>query len=61
VKFDQKTKKFTYVPFPEFAAHTPKIDRDKEGTLWFTLGKPTGLAGFRPKGNVARSGGTTAR
>jgi streptogramin lyase len=53
VKFDQKTKKFTYFPFPELGAHTPKLDRDKEGTFWFTLGRPSGLAGFKPKGNVS--------
>jgi streptogramin lyase len=52
VKFDQATKKFTYVPFPELGAHTPKLDRDKEGTLWFTLATPRGLAAFKPRGNV---------
>jgi sugar lactone lactonase YvrE len=52
VKFDPKTRKFTYVPFPELGAHTPKLDRDREGTFWFTLGRPSGLAGFKPKGNA---------
>jgi streptogramin lyase len=56
VKFDQKTKKFTYVPFPEFSAHTPKLDRDGEGTLWFTLGRPMALTGFKPKGNLPQAG-----
>jgi streptogramin lyase len=53
VKFDQRTKQFTYFPFPDLGAHTPKLDRDKEGTLWFTLGRPSGLAAFKPKGNVS--------
>jgi virginiamycin B lyase len=52
VKFDPKTKQFTYFPFPELDAHTPKLDRDKDGTFWFTLGRPSGLTGFKPKGNV---------
>jgi streptogramin lyase/mono/diheme cytochrome c family protein len=59
VKFDPKTKKFTYFPFPELGAHTPKLDRDKEGTFWFTLGRPSNLAGFKPRGNVAPRGGNT--
>jgi mono/diheme cytochrome c family protein len=58
VKFEPATRKWTYYPFPELAAHTPKLDRDKEGTFWFTLGRPSGLAGFKPKGNVQR--GTAA-
>ena len=54
VKFDQKTKKFTYFPFPEIRAHTPKLDRDSLGTIWFTLRDPSGpgIAAFKPKGNV---------
>ena len=59
VKFDPATKKFTYVPFPELGAHTPKLDRDKDGTFWFTLGRPSGLAGFKPKGNVPMRVGAT--
>ena len=35
VKFDPRTTRWTYVPFPDLGAHTPKLDRDKEGTLWF--------------------------
>ena len=52
VKFDQQTKEFTYFPFPELSAHTPKLDLGSDGTLWFTLGSPRGLAAFKPKGNV---------
>ena len=54
VKFDQKTKKFTYFPFPEIRAHTPKLGRDSLGTIWFTLRDPSGpgIAAFKPKGNV---------
>ncbi len=55
VKFDQRTKKFTYFPFPEFRAHTPKLDRDGQGTIWFTLRDPSGkpgIAALKPKGNV---------
>ena len=59
VKFEPKTKKFTYFPFPVLRAHTPKLDRDKEGTFWFTLGRPSTLTGFKPRGNVAPKGGAT--
>ena len=54
VKFDQQTGKFTYFPFPELRAHTPKLDLDSEGTLWFTLRNPSGpgIAALKPKGNV---------
>jgi streptogramin lyase/mono/diheme cytochrome c family protein len=58
VKFDRTTKQFTYFPFPELGAHTPKLDRDKQGTFWFTLAKPSTLAGFKPKGNVPRTAST---
>ncbi len=59
VKFDRQTGKFTYFPFPELSAHTPKLDRDKDGTFWFTLGRPSGLAAFKPKGNVQARAGVT--
>ncbi len=54
VKFDQQTQQFTYFPFPEFRAHTPKLDRDAEGTLWFTLRNQAGpgIAALKPRGNV---------
>ena len=54
VKFDQRTQEFTYFPFPEFRAHTPKLDRDAEGTLWFTLRNQAGpgIATLKPNGNV---------
>jgi streptogramin lyase len=59
VKFEPATKKWTYYPFPDLGAHTPKLDRDKEGTLWFTLGRPSGLAGLKPKGNVVSAATST--
>ena len=54
VRFDQVTEQFTYFPFPELRAHTPKLDRDAEGTLWFTLANPSGpgIAAFKPEGNA---------
>tara|TARA_B100000745_G_scaffold87468_1_gene54808 strand:- start:304 stop:738 length:435 start_codon:yes stop_codon:yes gene_type:complete len=54
VKFDQQTNSFTYFPFPELRAHTPKLDLDFGGTLWFTLGNPSGpgIAALKPNGNV---------
>ena len=57
VKFDQRTKSFTYFPFPEFRAHTPKLDRAADGTLWFTLRTQSGpgLAALKPEGNVPQS------
>ena len=51
VKFDQQTEEFTYFPFPQIAAHTPKIEVDAQGTLWFPLGR-FGLTAFKPEGNV---------
>lgn len=56
VKFDQQTQRFTYFPFPELRAHTPKLDRDAEGTLWFTLRNQSGpgIAALKPNGNVPR-------
>ncbi len=59
VKFEPATKKWTYYPFPELGAHTPKMDRDRSGNFWFTLGRPSGLASLRPKGNTARATGAT--
>jgi hypothetical protein len=41
-------------------AHTPKLDRDKEGNFWFTLGRPSTLATLQLKGN-ARVAGSTAQ
>ena len=54
VKFDQRTEQFTYFPFPEYRAHTPKLDRDADGTLWFTLRTDAGpgIAALKPRGNV---------
>ena len=51
VKFDQQTEEFTYFPFPQIAAHTPKIEVDAQGTLWFPLGR-YGLTALKPEGNV---------
>ena len=59
VKFEPATKKWTYYPFPELGAHTPKLDRDQSGNFWFTLGRPSGLASLRPKGNAQRPAGAT--
>ena len=57
VKFDPKTKKFTYVPYPEIKGTTVKFEHDADGTIWFVMpyggGRPSGLTGFKPMGNVA--------
>ena len=54
VRFDQASGAFTYFPFPELRAHTPKLDADRSGALWFTLGNPSGpgIAALMPHGNV---------
>ena len=54
VKFDQTTKQFTYFPFPELRAHTPKLDLDPAGVMWFTLRNSSGpgIASLQPHGNV---------
>ena len=54
VKFDQETEQFTYFPFPQIAAHTPKVEVDAQGTLWFPLGR-YGLTSLKPEGNVPNS------
>jgi len=59
VKFEPASKKWTYYPFPELGAHTPKLDRDQNGNFWFTLGRPSGLASLRPKGNPQRGAAAT--
>ena len=63
VRFDQATGDFTYFPFPELRAHTPKLDRDGEGTLWFTLRGPSGpgVAALKPNGNVPRQGASAGQ
>ena len=64
VRFDQETGDFTYFPFPELRAHTPKLDRDREGTLWFTLRGPSGgpgVAALKPNGNVPPGGGAAGQ
>ncbi len=33
VKFEPAAKKWTYYPFPELGAHTPKLDRDPRRQL----------------------------
>ena len=62
VKFDQTTKEFTYFPFPEIRAHTPKLDVDPAGVLWFMMRNPSGpgIAALKPNGNVA-IGSTSAQ
>ena len=55
VKFDQNTEAFTYFPFPELDAHTPKLDSDQDGNLWFVLKDQTGgrgVATLRARGNM---------
>ena len=55
VKFDQQTKEFTYFPFPELRGHTPKLDLDQAGVLWFTFRNQSGpgIAALKPTGNLA--------
>ena len=43
IKFDQKTKKFTYFPTPQIASY-PNIDITREGAIWYTT---------RTEGNTA--------
>jgi streptogramin lyase/mono/diheme cytochrome c family protein len=56
VKFEQKTKKFTYIPYPEMKGSTVKFERDANGTIYFIMpygGRvPSGLTGFDANGNV---------
>ena len=55
VKLDPKTKKFTYFPFPDLGAHTPNMEMDAEGTVWFGMGTPSQLTGLKLAGNVPRT------
>jgi virginiamycin B lyase len=50
VRFDQKTKRFTYVPLPVLNGHTPKLESDDDGTVWFGLSSE--LTSLRMRGNV---------
>ena len=52
VRFDQQTEQFTYFPYPEPRARTPKLEVDDQGTLWFALNYSQPIVAFRPKGNV---------
>ena len=58
VKYDQDADRWTYFPFPELRAHTPKLDLDRAGVLWFTLGNQSGpgIAALKPHGNVPMEG-----
>ena len=49
VRYDQKTGRFTYFPFPVVRGHTPKINPDHNGDGWFELDGR--VAVFRPNGN----------
>jgi len=63
VKFDQTTKTFTYFPYPVPTGHIPKMEIDAQGTLWFSIGRPSQLGGFTEKGNagVGEADRSTAR
>lgn len=37
VRFDPRSRAFSYVPFPVLNGHTPKLESDDEGTIWFGL------------------------
>jgi len=39
VKFDQRTKKFTYFPYPDLNAHTPDMESDAKGTDLGAVGR----------------------
>ena len=52
VKFDQTTKQSTYVPYPEIRAATVKFEREPDDTIWFIMGRPSTLTGFKPHGNL---------
>ena len=45
VRFDQETGDFTYFPFPELRAHTPKLDRDRDGHALVHAARAVGGAG----------------
>ncbi len=53
VKFEPRSKKFTYIPFPDFGAHTPKVALDSEGTIWLSGSGTALLTALKPAGNVA--------
>lgn len=54
VRFDRGTKAFTYVPFPVLKGHTPKLESDDDGTIWF--GMSSQLTSLRMHGNVPPAG-----
>ena len=61
VRFDPRAKTWTYFPYPEMNAHTPKMEADADGTLWSGLtgpGQPKQLTSFKPSGNVPMQNGS---
>ena len=52
VMLDPKTRKFTYFPFPELSAHTPNMERDADGAIWFGMGDPSQLTTLKLRGNL---------
>lgn len=55
VKFDPKSKRFTYFPQPQLHQSTPKIEIEKNNTIWYgSRGVPNITAvHFYPKGYTA--------
>ena len=51
-KFDPQKKKYTIFPYPEIRGHTPKIETDPQGTIWFAVGRPSTVASLKTNGNV---------
>jgi streptogramin lyase len=57
VKFEPKTGKFLYIPYPELNTQVPKFEFDTEGTLWDAgFGSTRQLRAFEMNDNVPNSG-----
>ena len=57
IRFDVQTKKFTYYPLPQVRWSVPKVEIDKDGSVWFgSRGIQSIVAvNFKPKGNALKT------
>ena len=53
-RMDLATKKWTEYPFPDLAFHTPKVEQDQNGDIWFG-GQSVAVAVLKPMGNVPKA------
>ena len=57
IRFDIASKKFTYYPLPQLRWSVPKVEVDKDGSIWFGSRGIQTIVGvnFKPKGNTLKT------